>query len=412
MARPIVYGGMEEPSRTKVQPDLSERRLRQVSAWLMLYLLLQAELGLAWDRQWHDLVGRDRFWIPPHIMLYTGIGAAGLIALCLVLIDTLRYRRKAPGVDDSSTIRVLWLFHAPLGFVLLGFGTLIDLLAAPFDNYWHELYGIDVTLWSPFHIMGTIGGIVAGLGLIYAFASEAALEREAKHPTRHFLGLNTSEWGTLLLLAAFMELTLQSLTAFAPLTFGSLNLLTYPFPLACIGGFCLVSAVQITRKRGAATLTVILLCIVALVTQTFVPWALDNTVAAFGLSFRFSGRQPTFNATLALMPLLFLVFALLVDGVAYWQRRRSRTSDDPLRGAWLLGALLALPAVIVPAWIVQALMALAPVIPLPPIPPDVARVIELRWSDLPLTLPFTLAGGAITATLGAALGDIWYLSQL
>ncbi len=412
MARPIVYGGMEEPSHTKVQPDLSERRLRQVSAWLMLYLLLQAELGLAWDRQWHDLVGRDQFWIPPHIMIYTGIGAAGLIALGLVLTDTLRYRRKAAGVDDTSTIGVLWLFHAPLGFILLGFGTLIDLLAAPFDNYWHQLYGIDVTLWSPFHIMGTIGGIVAGLGLIYAFASEAALVRAAGHPTRHFLGLNGPEWGTLLLLAALMELTLPPLTAFTPITLGSLSLLTYPFPLACIGGFCLVSAVQITRKAGAATLTVILLWMVALVTQTFVPWALRNTVAAFGLSFRYSGRQPAFNVTLALLPLLFLIFALLVDGVAYWQHRRSEVLDDSLQGAWLLGALLALPAVIVPAWIVQALMALAPIIPLPPIPPDVARVIELRWSDLPLTLLFTLAGGATTAALGAALGDIWYLSRL
>jgi len=412
MARPIVYGGMEEPSHTKVQPDLTERRLRQVSAWLMLYLLLQAELGLAWDRQWHDLVGRDQFWIPPHIMIYTGIGAAGLIALGLVLLDTFRYRRKAAGVDDTSTIRVLWLFHAPLGFVLLGFGTLIDLLAAPFDNYWHQLYGIDVTLWSPFHIMGTIGGIVAGLGLIYAFASEAALERAAGRPTRHFLGLNGPEWGTLLLLAALMELTLPPLTAFTPITLGSFSLLTYPFPLACLGGSCLVSAVQITRKPGAATLTAILLWIVALVTQTFVPLALRNTVAAFGLSFRYSGRQPALNVTLALLPLLFLIFALLVDGVAYWQHRYSKALDDSLQGAWLLGMLLALPAVIVPAWIVQALMALAPIIPLPPIPPDVARVIELRWSDLPLTLLFTLTGGATTAALGAALGDIWYLSRL
>ncbi len=412
MARPIFYGGMEEPSQTMARPNLGEHRLRQVNAWLMLYLLLQAELGLAWDRQWHDLVGRDQFWIPPHIMLYTGIGAAGLIALGLVLIDTLRYRRKAAGVDDSSTIGVLWLFHAPFGFVLLGFGTLLDLLAAPFDNYWHELYGIDVTLWSPFHIMGTIGGIVAGLGLIYAFASEAAHERAAERPKRRFPGLNGPEWGTLLLLAALMELTLPPLTAFTPVALGSLSLLTYPFPLASIGGFCLVSAVQITRKPGAATLTATLLWIVALVTQTFVPWALRNTVAAFGLSFRYSGRQPTFNTTLALLPLLFLVFALLVDGVAYWQHRRSRTPDDSLRGAWPLGALLALLAVIVPAWIVQALIALAPIIPLPPIPPDVTRVIELRWSDLPLTLPFTLAGGAITASLGAALGDIWYLSRL
>src|SRR5213593_2724860 len=106
MARPIVYGGMEEPSHTKVQPDLSERRLRQVSAWLMLYLLLQAELGLAWDRQWHDLVGRDQFWIPPHIMMYTGIAGAGLIALCVVLVDTLRYYQKKAGVNDSSTVNI------------------------------------------------------------------------------------------------------------------------------------------------------------------------------------------------------------------------------------------------------------------------------------------------------------------
>src|SRR6266566_3843685 len=391
--------------------DRTERRLRRVGAWFLLYLALQAELGLAWDRNWHDLIGRDQFWTLPHIMLYAGIGGAGLVALIVISADTLRYNLKKPGVDDTSTIRI-FTFHAPLGYVLLGFGALIDLLAAPFDNYWHQFYLIYVTLCSPFHIMGTIGGIVAGLGLIYAFASEAALVRAAARTTRHFLGLNGPEWGTLLLLAALMELTLPPLTAFTPITLGSLSLLTYPFPLACIGGFCLVSAVQITRKPGAATLTAALLWIVALVTQTFVPWALSNTVAAFGLSFRFSGRQPAFNATLALLPLLFLVFALLVDGVAYWQRRRSRTKDDSLRGAWLLGALLALPAVIVPAWIVQALIALAPIIPLPPIPPDVTRVIELRWSDLPLTLPFTLAGGAITAALGAALGDSWYLSQL
>jgi len=404
---------MAQPAfHVKIQSDLAERRLRRVSAWLILYLLLQAELGLAWDRQWHDLVGRDQFWIPPHIMIYTGIGAAGLIALGMVLLDTFRYRRRAAGVDDSSTIGVLRFFHAPLGFVLLGFGTLIDLFAAPFDNYWHELYGIDVTLWSPFHIMGTIGGIVAGLGLIYAFASEAAFARAAERPTPHYLGLNGPEWGALLLLAALMELTLPPLTAFTPITLGSLSILTYPFPLACLGGSCLVSAVQITRKPGAATLTAILLWMVALVTQTFVPWALRNTVAAFGLNFRYSGRQPAFNVTLALLPLLFLFFALLVDGVAYWQHRQSKVSDASLRGAWLLGALLVLPAVIVPAWIVQALMALAPIVPLPPIPPDVARVIELRWSDLPLTLLFTLAGGTIMASLGAALGDIWYLSRL
>jgi hypothetical protein len=145
--------------------DLTERRLRRVGAWFLLYLALQAELGLAWDRNWHDLIGRDQFWTLPHIMLYAGVGGAGLIALIVITADTLRYNLKKPGVDDTSTIRILGIFHAPMGYILLGFGALTDLVAAPLDNYWHQLYGIDVTLWSPFHVMGTIGGILEGLGI-------------------------------------------------------------------------------------------------------------------------------------------------------------------------------------------------------------------------------------------------------
>ena len=109
--------------------DRTERRLRRVGAWFLLYLALQAELGLAWDRNWHDLIGRDQFWTLPHIMLYAGIGGAGLVALIVITADTLRFKLKKPGVDDTSTIHI-FTFHAPLGYVLLGFGALIDLVAA------------------------------------------------------------------------------------------------------------------------------------------------------------------------------------------------------------------------------------------------------------------------------------------
>src|SRR5207248_11285457 len=127
----------------------------------------QAEFGLAWDRNWHDYLGRNQFWIPPHMMMYTGMGATGLAALIMVLVETIRYRQRKPGVDANSTVRMLRFFFARLGFMILGFGTLLDLLAAPLDNYWHTLYGIDVTLWSPFHLMGMAGSILAGVGLLY-----------------------------------------------------------------------------------------------------------------------------------------------------------------------------------------------------------------------------------------------------
>ncbi len=86
-----------------MRPDLAERKIRQVCAWIVLCLLLEAELGLAWDRRWHDYVGRDQFWIPPHIMMYVGIAGTGLISLFVVLLDTVRYRQRKAGVLSIIT---------------------------------------------------------------------------------------------------------------------------------------------------------------------------------------------------------------------------------------------------------------------------------------------------------------------
>src|ERR1700730_5030815 len=253
-----------------VQAYREERRLRQAGAWIILYLLLQAQLGLAWDREWHDLVGRDQFWIPPHIMMYSGLGGVGIVALVLILADTLRYWRRKPGVDDGSTVHIFWAFHAPLGFLMVGFGALTDLLAAPYDNYWHQLYGIDGTVCAPFHLMGSIGGVLAGLVSVYIFASEASIERQTPGSHYRFLGLNGSEWGVVILLAAFIELTLPSLTAFIPVPIGSMQLLTYPLILTIAICGSLFGVVQTIRKPGIASLTISVLCVEALFIQLFV----------------------------------------------------------------------------------------------------------------------------------------------
>ncbi len=397
---------MEKEERS--HSDRGERRLRRISAFVILYLLLQAELGLAWDRNWHDYLGRDQFWIPPHILIYSGFGAAGIVALIVVLIDSRRYRQRKPGVDDSSTFSVFG-FHAPLGYFILGYGACIDLIAAPLDNYWHQLYGIDVTLWAPFHIMGTIGGLVGGIGILYIFASEAAVLRERKGKISRgpiWRRLNAAEWGALVFFAALIEIALPALTAFASFSLGGWQLVSYPLPLACAVGFSLIGAVQLTRRPGAATLTAFLLWVLALVTQIYVPFALKVAAHVLGLSFRAGAGTPVFNMTLAILPVLVVAEALMVDGFALWQWRRRGGEHGSLRWGWLPGGLLSLVMVFFPALLVREIITLLPGVAMQK---DILTVFVygFTWSSLFLSVPFAVLLGAGGAFLGEALGDIW-----
>jgi hypothetical protein len=409
MARLSVNVNKQESARTQFSkpPDLVERRLRRIGAWFLLFLALQAELGLAWDRNWHDFVGRNEFFTPPHIMLYSGIAGSGLIALFVVLVDTYRYYHKKPGVDDNSTVKILHYFHAPLGYIILGFGALIDLLAAPLDNYWHILYGIDVTLWSPFHLMGTVGGIIVGLGIVFVFASEAVIERQSAYPPRRFLGLTGLEWGTLVILSAYMNLTIPADTAFIPVTLGSLQFITYPLPLAFTAAFSLTAAVKFTRKPGSATLAALLLWFETLYTMSFVPVAIRIMVSRLGLHYRFPnlpGRTPVFNVTLALLPLLFLVSALIVDGIAFWKHQHGKDKTDVLSNVWLPGALIALSALVLPPLIIESVMSIPALLPLP----VGVSIFEQNWSSTFLTLPLALLTGILGAILGSTFGDFWH----
>jgi hypothetical protein len=390
-----------------MRPDITERRIRQVGAWIVLCLLLLAEFGLAWDRRWHDMVGRDQFWIPPHIMMYTGIAGAGLIALCVVLVDTLRYYQKKAGVDDSSTVNILWFFHAPLGFILLGIGMLIDAIAAPLDNYWHVLYGVDVTFWAPFHLMGHLGAVIGVLGIVYAFASEAAYERQVEHPSPRLLGLNGPEWGIVVLLAGFQEIVLPALTAFIPVMLGPVQLITYPLILVLAASLFPISLYLCIRKPGITLLMILILWPLSLATETFTPLALRFMVARLGLTYRL-GREPVFDVTIAMLPLLYLVCALMVEAAASWQRRSGEARNDELRGAWLLGVLMAVPAVVIPPGIAHAFSLWVPAIPLPP---DVVHVLEPGWLAMLLTLPIAMLVGAIMASLGTVFGDIWHWNR-
>jgi hypothetical protein len=113
--------------------------------------LIVALLGMYWDIALHIDVGRDEGPLanPAHYLILGGlfgIFCAGFIAMALP-------RERAS--DTSVRINAGW--YAPLGGVLMVATSAFALLGFPLDDFWHRIFGQDVTLWGPTHLM-LIGG--------------------------------------------------------------------------------------------------------------------------------------------------------------------------------------------------------------------------------------------------------------
>lgn len=320
---------------------MTERASRVRAAWALWYLLFQAGIGLTWDIRWHGAVGRDSFWTPPHLLIYTGVLFSGLLCLAVVLVETSRYRRHAIGVSDATTWPVLGYFHAPLGFIVAGCGATVLLAAAPLDNWWHLLYGVDVALWTPFHMMGVFGALIAITGSIYAFAALAAVDRRVNASTRTFLGLRPLEWASLLAMSSLLSLystALQPATTIAPtIDAGPLRVLIYPVLLGAFLPGLFLAAVRMTGRAGAATAVLLLFLARQLLAAALVPWGIKMTVELGGYSYRTS--EPRFSLFVAFSALAFLPAALAIDLLA---RRFTAVRDwtSPVPPRLLLGAAL------------------------------------------------------------------------
>ena len=136
--------------------------VRRAALWILLVTKLTAGWGLGWDIRWHLLVGRDSFWIPPHMLTYASVAVAGVVSLGVVALETWSARAggRVPGA-----IRLVGLFGTR-GFHLAWLGMALLLVAAPIDDLWHRLFGIDVTLWSPPHLLGLLGAQVNTLACL------------------------------------------------------------------------------------------------------------------------------------------------------------------------------------------------------------------------------------------------------
>jgi hypothetical protein len=132
----------------------------RAALWVLLVGKLVGAWGLTWDIQWHVFIGRDTFWIPPHLMMYSGVTAGFLVAVLVLALDTRDQRR---GVRRRGVVTMLGL-TSTRGIHLAAWGVALLLLAAPIDDLWHRLFGLDVTLWSPPHLLGLLGSAVNTIG--------------------------------------------------------------------------------------------------------------------------------------------------------------------------------------------------------------------------------------------------------
>ncbi len=324
--------------------DRRESRLRLGVASVMLLGTFSFIFGSAWDGQWHAAVGRDKFFTPPHLLIYTGVALIALLCLIMVIVETLRYYRHTPGVNDQTTSKVLWLFHAPLGFIITGFGMLMMMMAAPLDNYWHILYGIDVTLWSPFHMMALLSALVALLGMVYLFGSEATRARQRRRrlaetrKSQRYINLEDF----LLIAALAILLPMALILAMDDIQFfdlGPLHFAIYPL-VAAFCAFILVASVRASGRIGAATIIALIFTLYRLVLNISIIPAVDILAQQQHLFYR--ATAPNYVVFVHAYPAFLIVTGLLVDGT-YWLLSRVR-KDHPISAttiAMIAGALAA-----------------------------------------------------------------------
>jgi hypothetical protein len=68
------------------------------------------------------------------------------------------------------SVRVLG-FRAPLGAFIAAWGGIAMLTSAPFDNWWHAAYGLDVKIVSPPHTLLILGIRAVGVGVLFLILS-------------------------------------------------------------------------------------------------------------------------------------------------------------------------------------------------------------------------------------------------
>jgi hypothetical protein len=135
-------------------------RITRIPGWaataigMSLYGLLVAGQGFYADVSWHIALGRDeQLFTAPHAGILLGLVMILGGAVLGTLVAT--FERV-----DGLSVGALRVPHSLLPLWALGCGAV---LGFPLDEVWHRAYGVDVTMWSPTHMLMILGATFTGL---------------------------------------------------------------------------------------------------------------------------------------------------------------------------------------------------------------------------------------------------------
>ncbi len=230
--------------------EWSERKFKR-PAWVALPIalfittIISALFGFIWDVSLHIGKGRDPGPLanPAHYFILFGLFIL-FIAGCLACI--LPYDKPGP-----YAVRITRNWYAPVGGILMAICGLYALTGFPLDDIWHRIFGQDVTLWGPTHLM-----MIGGAG----FSTLSALFLE--HEGRKAVGQEAPKDGAGLKFVQYLAFggVVIGMSVFQiEFDFGvpQFRQVFEPMLIAAAGAFGLVAA-RIMMGRGAAIIAALL----------------------------------------------------------------------------------------------------------------------------------------------------------
>jgi hypothetical protein len=227
-------------------------RVTGIPGWASLPLafvggsLIVAVLGMYWDISLHIDNGRDPGPLanPAHYLILFGlfgIFLAGLLSMAMPVGG----EKPCP-----TAVRLQRDWYAPLGGVLMLACASFALAGFPLDDIWHRIFGQDVTLWGPTHLMLIGGASLATLATVVLMAEGARVATSSgREPKKGFATARRA------MLAGSLLVALSTVQAEFDFAVPQFRLLYQPVLLMVASSVALVAA-RLWIGRGGALMAV------------------------------------------------------------------------------------------------------------------------------------------------------------